>query len=264
MEMIGRRLVDLSVTIGNREGRRNPSITYSSHEETARERAESFGFDPADLPVPGVHFALEQITAYVHGSGTHVDAPWHYGPRVGGAAARSIEELPLEWFFGPGVVLDCSSHPGDVPIEAEHLQAALQGHELQRGDIVLVRTDGEEPDPWNVEGRPEMNRSAGEFLLDHGVRVMGVDAPSPDRSHYADLASGKTETYFPVHTLGRSRDLCIVELLTNLHLLPHHGFEVALFPIKVERGSGGWCRAVAFVPAATDPGVAGRSTASRR
>lgn len=58
---------------------------------------------------------------------------------------------------------------------------------------------------------------------------------------------GSPERYFPVHTYGRKREFCLVEMLTNLDVLPHHGFQVALFPVKIARGSGGWCRAVAFV-----------------
>lgn len=245
----GRRiLIDLSTPIANRAGRSNPKITMLSHAETAQERSETHGFDPDDLPIPGIHFASEEIVAQMHGSATHVDAPWHYAPMIDGVKAKSIDELPLEWFYGPAVVLDCSYLGADEPIEACHIAVALGDYELAAGDIVLVRTDGEEPDPFSVEGRPEMTRSAAQFLLDRGIRVIGVDAPSPDRSHYAEMATGEVDAYFPVHTLGRATDLCIVELLTDLHLLPHHGFEVVLFPVKVQGGSGGWCRAVAFVP----------------
>jgi kynurenine formamidase len=33
----------------------------------------------------------------------------------------------------------------------------------------------------------------------------------------------------------------------NLDKLPPTGFKVALFPIKIRRGSGAWCRAVAIL-----------------
>ena len=42
-------------------------------------------------------------------AGTHVDAPWHYNSTIQGAPAQTIDELPLERFFGPGVVVDARS-----------------------------------------------------------------------------------------------------------------------------------------------------------
>jgi kynurenine formamidase len=242
------RLIDLSIPIANRPGRRNPVISYDSHEEVAGERAAAMGFDPADLPDPGIHFATEHLQASVHGSGTHVDAPWHYGPTSEFGAARSIDELPLEWFFGPAVVLDLTGMPEGSVVEPPHIDEALLGHELQAGDIVLMRV-GVADEPWSLERIREVSRASIEHLLDEGVRTIGVDAASPERSHLDELKMGRPERYFPVHTYGRKREFCLVEMLTNLDVLPHHGFQVALFPVKIARGSGGWCRAVAFVPA---------------
>ncbi|MBT8220536.1 MAG: cyclase family protein, partial [Bacteroidia bacterium] len=39
-------------------------------------------------------------------STTHIDAPWHYSPTVNGKKAKTIDEIPLEWCYGDGVVLD--------------------------------------------------------------------------------------------------------------------------------------------------------------
>jgi len=38
-----------------------------------------------------------------------------------------------------------------------------------------------------------------------------------------------------------------MEKLANLDQLPDHGFQVMCFPVKVERGSAGWCRPVAVI-----------------
>ena len=58
-------------------------------------------------------------------SGTHVDAPWHYFPTVGGKRARTIDEMPLEWFYGDGVVLDMRHKPGGSAITISDLEQAL-------------------------------------------------------------------------------------------------------------------------------------------
>ncbi len=237
------------MTLANRSGRTNPQITPVSHARSAVERAEQIGITPDRFPMPGVHFASEQIAGVVHGSATHVDAPWHYGPETAGKPARTIDELPLDWFWGDGVVLDFSREQDGGALTPEDVDRALEGHRLEPGDIVLIRTDLDKSDDPDKHLRmKELSRAAAERLLDRGVRVIGTDAASPDRSHAEELAKGHPERYYPAHHLGREREYCIVELLTNLHELPHDGFQVALFPLKIERGSGGWCRAVAFVP----------------
>jgi kynurenine formamidase len=38
------------------------------------------------------------------------------------------------------------------------------------------------------------------------------------------------------------------EKLANLDKLPPFGFKISLFPIKIEKASGAWIRAVAYVP----------------
>jgi kynurenine formamidase len=39
-------------------------------------------------------------------AGTHLDAPYHHNSVIHGRPAPTIDELPLEWFLGPGVVVD--------------------------------------------------------------------------------------------------------------------------------------------------------------
>lgn len=242
------RLVDLTMTIANRPPRANPVIVPTEHRAAAIERAGQIGITPEQFPKPGIHFASEKITAIVHGSGTHVDAPWHYGPESDGRPARTIDQLPLEWFYGDGVVLDFSARQDGGELTPKDIEEALKGYALKPLDIVLIRTDlDKSSDPNKHLRMRELSRAAAEYLIDLGVRVIGVDAASPDRSNVEELKAGRTERYYPAHHLGRDREYCIVELLENLQELPHHGFKIALFPLKIEHGSGGWCRAVAFV-----------------
>ncbi len=36
---------------------------------------------------------------------THIDAPWHYSPTTNGQKAKTIDEVPLEWCYGEGLVI---------------------------------------------------------------------------------------------------------------------------------------------------------------
>ena len=49
--------------------------------------------------------SLEIVNSSVH-MGSHVDAPFHYGSTCEGKPAKQIMDIPLEWCYGPGVVLD--------------------------------------------------------------------------------------------------------------------------------------------------------------
>ena len=73
---------------------------------------------------------------------THVDAPWHYNSRIQGERAQTIDELPLDWFLGPGVVLDMTAKADGDAVTVAEVEAELErvGHELRERDIVLVRT----------------------------------------------------------------------------------------------------------------------------
>ena len=49
------------------------------------------------------------------------------------------------------------------------------------------------------------------------------------------------------HKAGRHIGYCHLEKLHNLDQLPSTGFTVSCFPVKIERASAGWTRAVAII-----------------
>jgi kynurenine formamidase len=88
--------------------------------------------------------AGEFLTVTSH-CGTHVDAPYHYFPTCEGKPSRTIDEMPLEWFFNDGVVLDFTDKPDGYMFEPEDLQEKLDaiGYTLKPFDIVLIRCDAD-------------------------------------------------------------------------------------------------------------------------
>ena len=257
---MGKRFIDLSITI--EDGLPSdppamiPRIMYMEHEAGAQSMAEFFpGIDPAkDLPA-GLGWAVEILTLATH-SGTHLDAPWHYHPTMDrGKPAFTIEEVPLEWCMGPGVVLDFRHFPDGYRVMATDMEEAFakMDYELSQGDIVLVMTGADKF--W---GKPEyllkgcgMGKEATLWLLDRGVRVTGTDAWSWDRPLpliAKDFeASGDASLIWEGHFASIEKGYCHIEKLTNLDQLPPHGFTFFCFPIKIKRASAGWIRAVALV-----------------
>jgi kynurenine formamidase len=248
---MGRRFYDLSDCLSNSTSSfefNKHEIRYLTPEATAAESA-NWGLGPEYWP-GGVALSAEVVTLSTH-SGTHVDAPLHYGPAVKGST-RTIDAVPLEWCYGNGVRLDVRSVDREAGVVRADLEAELDrvGHELEPLDIVLVWTGTNLREPGYESRHVGLRRDATEFLIDAGVRMIGIDAWGLDRPFplmIADAQAGQAQ-FWESHLLGREKEYCQIERLANLESLPRAtGFTVAAFPFKLEGASAGWARVVAIV-----------------
>lgn len=232
-----------------------PKIQYCNHKDTAEQMAGFFkGCTVDDLP-EGNGWGIEFLQVCTH-SGTHVDAPYHYYPTMnGGEKAWTIDEVPLDWFIGDGVVMDFHDKPDGYKITAKDVEEYFEkiGYTLKEGDIVLVHTTAQKN--W---GRKEylttgcgVGREATLWLSQQGVHMVGTDAWSWD-APLSLVAERYRETNDPSiiwegHKAGRECIYFQIEKLNNLDTLPKFGFTFCAFPIKIEKAGAGWCRAVAFL-----------------
>ncbi|HEX8302826.1 cyclase family protein [Sphingomonas sp.] len=233
-----------------------PRINYSNHQQGVAQMLPYFpGLSQEDLP-DGEAWAVEDVTLSTH-SGSHMDAPWHYHSTTakGTRPAPTIDEAPLDLFLRPGVKLDFRHFAHGYVATAADVAAELEriGHALQPYDIVLVNTSAAAAygGPNYVESGCGMGREATLYLTGKGVQVVGTDAWSWDApfSHTAQryAESGDAAIIWEGHKAGREMPYYQMEKLLNLESLPAHGFTVACFPVKIERASAGWVRAVAIL-----------------
>jgi kynurenine formamidase len=99
------------------------------------------GLAAEDLP-DGEAWAVELVRLSTH-NGTHLDAPWHFASTMNdGEPASTIDQVPLEWCFNPGVKLDFRHFEDGYVATAADVRGELEriGHELRPLDIVLVNT----------------------------------------------------------------------------------------------------------------------------
>lgn len=254
------RIIDLSTPVDASKWEPEP-VTHDvmSPADGAKHMSEemkaNFGLeiDPEDLP-EGELLSIDTLTLTSH-TGTHVDAPAHYGSRCtyGDGTPRTIDQMPLDWFYAPGVVLDLSE--AESVADASYLERELKriDYEIQPGDIVLLNTGASQfaGSMLYFTNFVGLDASATNFLLDKGVRVIGTDAFSLD-APFGDMINRYHETgdksvLFPAHFTGRDREFCQIERLNNLDELPDHGFTVACFPVKIVGAGAGWARAVALI-----------------
>jgi kynurenine formamidase len=183
-----------------------------------------------------------------------VDAPWHYNSTIDGGPAQTIDELPLEWFFGPGIVVDFTDRADGEVISARDMasraEQAADGA-LTPGDIVLVRTGRDAHygrDDYIALG-PGVSAEATHWLYEQGVRVMGIDAWGWDRPLHLQAQDARREErvgiFWEAHQTGLAYSQ--IERLINLGELPARGFMVACFPLRVVGASAAPARVVAIL-----------------
>jgi len=261
-------LIDLSIGLEDEPPSEPmpPSIDAFDHEAGAERLAENLrglGHDveASDFP-EGMGLAWEDLEVIAH-AGTHMDAPWHYGPEVDGEPAKTIDEVPLEWCRGNAVVLDFRWMDPGEEISVDDLEDALDelDHELSPGEIVLIQTGADElwGQPEYLSQFPGMGAEGTKYLVEQGIKVIGTDAYGFDKPFTAMgeryVESEDESELWPAHFAGREVEYCQIEKMANLDQLPRKtDIPIIAFPIKIEGGSGGWVRPVAFIESDEDGG----------
>jgi len=248
------RPIDLSLPIMNRSFEPEEShISTMHHDQSSRSKAKRLRMVAGDIPHAG---ANDDVETYTH-AGTHVDAPYHFGPTLKGKSAPTVDELPLTMFYGDAVLLDFTTQkrPGDSISQSDiAAQLGRIGYKLKKDDVVLIRTGAGESfadDPAYADLAIALEPRALSWLLDQGIRVIGCDAESLDgplAPMLEALRSGKREKFYPVHYAGREREFCLIHKMSLSGLPQAAGFKVAAFPIKLEGCGAAWTRAVALMP----------------
>jgi kynurenine formamidase len=253
------RLIDLSVALEHDAAGEltKPRIEYVTHSAGGlKGMMDVFGAKPEHFVYSNGHgWAVENLSVGSH-TATHIDAPYHYGETSEGKPARRIDEVPLEWCFGPGVVLDMRHRkPGEVITTAD-LQQRLRDirYSLKPLDIVMVHTGA--AGRWGTPEyfrQPGLDRDSTLWLVEQGIRMIGIDAWTLDREFAAQIEefkrTGDGRAIWPAHFAGITKEYCQIEKLANLEKIPRpFGFYVSCLPVKIKDGSAGWCRAVALVP----------------
>lgn len=174
-----------------------------------------------------------QVTGLHFGShtGTHLDVPRHFLPQ-----GPAIDDLPLERFCGPATVVGLAWQPGR-PLNLR------QGDWLawQPGDALLLSTGWEarSGQPSFFSEVPIFASGTARWLLDHGIRLLGVDLPTVEED------SSLGGDWRRMHQELLAAGTVIVEGL--VHLLPLVGRRVEFFamPLSIRDGDGSPVRAFA-------------------
>lgn len=216
--------------------------------DTAGFRLEELAYGPTD---GGFFYSSYRFSSAEHG-GTHLDAPIHFN-----AGGRTSDEIPLSDLIGPAAVVDVSerAHPDYLVSVADITGWEDEHGRIPAGAIVLLRTgwaahwedraaylgtDLTGPAAVAELHFPGLDPEAARWLVEErDIVAVGLDTPSLDYGQSSDFAS---------HVVLTAADISGFENVANLDQLPASGSFVVALPMKIEGGSGGPLRVVAFVP----------------
>ena len=252
------RIVDLTKEIAyNRDDPFFMRVKIKHHpHKRARWLVRALGLPFSLFPKDFAGWADDTITQMGVHSTTHVDAPWHYGPKLSdGSRPAAIHEMPLHLCFGPGVKFDMRHKADGEEITVADLEASLKesGATLGEGVIALIETGRDRlqgaKDYW--KSGAGIGAKATEWLIDRGVLVMGVDQWGWDSPFHCEIKRAKAERdaslFWQGHLVGRRKPYWQMEQLRGLDQLPPHGFDVAVFPLPIKGASAAPARVVAFL-----------------
>lgn len=201
-------------------------MTNMTHEENMKKTGSST-----------LGFSARNLLISEHG-GTHCDAVWEYKP-----SGKTIDHMPLEYFFGSAICIDLSHVPYSRYIEIDDIKSALKtaNEEIKKGDIVLMYTGHYDKnfntDKWQTQ-YSGLSYEAAKYLAESGAVNIGVDAPAID--HPDDIN-------FSGHLVCGEYDITNSENLCNLDKIVNKRFLYFGLPLKIREGSGSPIRAIALL-----------------
>ncbi len=165
---------------------------------------------------------MQQLNLGTH-TGTHIDAPLHFL-----ANGSSIDEIPLEIFFGKSQVIEID--------EPRITKTAIDKFFIDGINRVLFKT----PNSYLLEDKEfhkeyvYLTEDGADFLINKNVKLVGIDYISIERFGTAD---------FIVHKKLFSANMCILEGI-NLKEVDPGIYTLVAFPLPFEGLDGSPVRAV--------------------
>ena len=181
---------------------------------------------------PGTEFAIDRISM-LGNTGTYLDSPYHRY-----ADGADLASLPLTTLADlPAVVIRTIGSPSRAVDVGSFVASNVADC------AVLLHTGGDRHwgTPEYARGAPYLTEAAANRLVEHRVRLVGIDAVNID-----DTSSGG---HRPAHTVLLAAGIPIVEHLTNLDQLPPTGARFSAVPPRIADFGTFPVRAYACLPA---------------
>jgi len=171
------------------------------------------------------------VWTFAEHTSTHVDSPAHFYD-----GALTIDQVPLNRYIGPGIVIDVRNKPKKYTITKEDIQNGLDKKSAE-GSIVLFCTGYSDKSASISEWmeHPALSDASSRYLVELKINAVGFDAPSPDHSP------------FPAHKILLPEKIGVYENLWNVDKLVGKDFFFVGAPLRLVGGSASPVRPLALV-----------------
>lgn len=174
------------------------------------------------------------IDLYSH-SGTHMDAPIHFG-----VEGPTIDRMPLNRLICEAFILDLTGIQPSSEIRIEDLGKIKET--LKPGDSIIIKTGWSSfsvSDPQKYRNQlPRISESLAKWLVEKGLNILAVEPPSV--ANVNDL-----EEVTQIHRILFSGQVIIVEGICNLDEIKTEKVELMVLPLKIGGGDGAPARVLA-------------------
>ncbi len=206
-------------------------ITYTLEEGMTTFAAPwHFGFEIHQLGRHGHEGRASRKIAFGSHTGTHMDAPLHFIEN-----GQSIDEIPMDIMLGPVTIYDLSHLKDGAAVTLDMLDKPVTER------IIFKYGWGKH---WYSKkfytGYPYLSEEVAHHLVEKGVKIIGMDSPSPDDSLIKlDAATRGTAEDSPIHKILLGNGVIMVEYIANLDQLKDtEGWNWTVMPIKVKGCDG--------------------------
>jgi len=174
------------------------------------------------------------LSIYSH-SGTHMDAPVHFG-----VEGPTIDQVPIKRLMGKARILDLTGIQPSSAINVEDLGKLKEA--LNTGDSLIIKTGWSNysvSDPEKYRNQlPRISEKLAHWLVEKGINILAVEPPSvADVNDLAEVTR--------IHRILFAGQVIIVEGICNLNEINAEEVELMVMPLKIGGGDGAPARVLA-------------------
>lgn len=162
-------------------------------------------------------------------TGTHIDAPLHFLPKE-----KSIDKIPLDIFAGRAVLISFSNKKR---VDQKDLEKKLKGIKNCKRLVIRFGWSKYWSSSSYYKKHPFFTERACLWLVKRGVKLLGMDIPSPD--------DPQNETDLPNHRILLGGGIILVEYLCNLEKLKGPSIYFISLPLRISGADGSPARVIA-------------------
>jgi arylformamidase len=166
-------------------------------------------------------------------AGTHMDAPLHFVEN-----GLSIDKIDLNTSVGDVIIIDFSNLVDNTPITKGMIEKFEVGHRT------IFKFGWSEK--WNTKefynNYPYFTTEAANWLVQKGVRFIGLDTPSPDDSR--TIVHSQDDSI--IHKIFLENGVILAEYLNMTNVHEYTGWKIIALPMKILGSDGAPARIILY------------------